>query len=294
MPGGGEGGIVTPTGPFIGSEAIANGQLRKHLLRTRCSAVFPDIYVAKGTELTLLDRATAGWLWTHRAGIVMGLTAAGLHGSKWIDDDLPIELMWPNARPPTGIRTQNLRLHLGEYMRLNGLPVTTPVRTAFDIGRRRPTRSIVARMDALLRATGVTVEEVAAIAAQHRGVPGLRQLETVLSLVDAGAQSPKESWLRMILVQAGLPRPRTQIPVRSSDGWSNFYLDMGWEDIKVAIEYDGQHHRTDRVQYARDIRRQHELERLGWLVIRILVGDSEERIVWLVRDAIARRQSILR
>ena len=69
---------------------------------------------------------------------------------------------------------------------------------------------------------------------------------------------------------------------------------MGWEDIKVAVEYDGEHHRTDRLQYAKDVRRSHELERLGWVIIRVLAGDAAESIVWLVRDAIARRQSILR
>lgn len=282
------------TGPFIGSEAIASGQLRKHLLRTRYTAVFPDVYAPKGVELTLCDRAKAAWLWSHREGIVMGLTAAGLHGSKWLDHDLPVELMWPNARPPKGIRTHYLRLLPGEYMELGGLRVTTPSRTAFDVGRRRPKHSTVARMDALLRATGVSVEEVAAVGAQHRGAPGLRQLETVLSLVDTGAQSPKESWLRVILIDAGLPRPRTQIPVLGSNGWPKYYLDMGWEDIKVAVEYDGEHHRTDRLQYARDVQRSRELARLGWVVIRVLVGDTADYIVRLVRDAIARRQSALR
>lgn len=286
--GAGDGELMTSGQPFIGSDAIASGQVRKHHLRTRYTAVFPDIYVPKGAELTLRDRATAAWLWSHREGIIMGLTAAGLHGSKWLDDDLPVELMWPNARPPKGIRTQCIRLHPQESMSLFGLRVTTPLRTAFDIGRRRPLQSTVARMDALLRATDVGVDEVATIATQHRGVPGLRQLETVLSLVDVGAQSPKESWLRLVLVQAGLPRPKTQIPV-VVDGWTKYYLDMGWQDIKVAVEYDGEHHRTDRFQYAKDSFRREELERLGWIVIRVLVGDSPANIVGRVRDAMARR-----
>lgn len=289
-----DGGPVTSTAPFIGSEAVDSGLVAKHLLRTRHTAVFPDVYVPKGAELTLRERARAAWLWSHRQGIVMGLTAAGLHGSKWLDDDRPVELMWLNARPPDGIRTHYLRMYRHEYVEMDNVRVTTPARTAFDIGRRRPARSAVARMDALFRATGVSVEEVAAIAGKHRGAPGLRQLERVLKWVDAGAQSPKESWLRMILVEAGLPRPRTQIPVRRSDGWSTYYLDMGWEDVKVAVEYDGEHHRTDRLQYAKDARRKEELEMLGWIVIRVLVGDTAADIVRRVRAALARRASILR
>lgn len=286
--------MVTDTKPFIGSEAIASGRVAKHLLRTRYTAIFPDIYVAKGGRLSLRVRAEAAWLWSHRCGIVMGLTAAGLHGSKWLDDDLPVELMWSNARPPPGIRTRDLRIERHECLDLGGLRVTTPSRTAFDIGRRGPTRSTVARMDALLNATGVSVEEVAAIVSHHPGVPGLRHLERVLDLVDPGAQSPKETWLRMILVQAGFPRPQTQIPIRGPSGQPKYYLDMGWEDIKVALEYDGEHHRTDRVQYARDVIRKEELELLGWVVVRVLVGDTADTIARRVRDALAYQLSIMR
>ena len=52
--------------------------------------------------------------------------------------------------------------------------------------------------------------------------------------MDAGAQSPKETWLRLLLIRAGLPRPHTQIPVLSPDGNRWYYLDMGWEGIKLA------------------------------------------------------------
>lgn len=177
---------------------------------------------------------------------------------------------------------------------LGDLPVTTPQRTAFDIGRRHPTRSAVARMDALLRATGIGLEDVAGIAAQHPGARGLRQLEAVLALVDAGAQSPRETWLRLTLVEAGFPRPQTQIPVHCPDSFTTYYLDMGWQDMMVAVEYDGEHHRTDRWQYEKDNRRREDLERLGWIVIRVLAGNTSGDIVRRVRDALVRRASSLR
>ncbi|BBY59727.1 endonuclease domain-containing protein [Mycolicibacterium sarraceniae] len=281
-------------GPFIGSEAIANGVVRSHQLRAHYRAVFPDVYALKGSQLTLHQRARAGWLWSHRHGIVMGLTAAGLHGAKWLDDSLPVELVAANARPPRGVSTHDLSLQVGERMVLGGLPVTTPLRTAFDIGRRRPTRVAVARMDALLRATGIGVPDISTMAMQHPGARGLRQLESVLALVDAGAQSPRESWLRLTLINAGLPRPQTQVPVQCPDSFTTYYLDMGWEDIMVGVEYDGDHHRTDRWQYAKDNRRREDLERLGWVVIRVLASDTTGDIVHRVRDAFARRASSLR
>jgi very-short-patch-repair endonuclease len=65
---------------------------------------------------------------------------------------------------------------------------------------------------------------------------------------------------------------------------------MGWERIKVAVEYDGDHHRTSRSQYSYDVRRSEMLARRGWIVIRVTAGDSEENILRRVRDALARRR----
>jgi very-short-patch-repair endonuclease len=280
--------------PFIGSEALAGGVLRWHQLRSRFRAVFPDVYVGRDQQMTLQQRAVAAWLWSNRQGVIAGLTAAAWHGSKWVDDSRPIELIWSNARPPRGVRTYAVSLHREESQLVASLPVTTPQRTAFDIGRRGPIGAAVAHMDALVAATGVDLSDVAELAGRHRGARGLRQLETVLELVDAGAQSPKETWLRLLLIRAGLPRPRTQIPVVSADGRQTYYLDMGWEDVMVAVEYDGEHHRLDRWQYARDVRRGEELERLGWIVIRVLAGDRPADIVRRVRDALESRRSSLR
>ena len=75
---------------------------------------------------------------------------------------------------------------------------------------------------------------------------------------------------------------------------STFYLDMGWEDLMVAVEYDGEQHRTDRWQYTKDIRRSEELARLGWIIVRVVAGDRPPDIVRRVREALQRRSSSLR
>ena len=291
----GESAVMTSDEPFIGSEAMASGALRRHQLRSRFRAVFPDVYVPREQQLTLnlRQRAVAAWLWSHRQGIIAGLTAAAWHGSKWVDEQLLVELIWSNARPPRGIRTYDRSLEPDEYGLVTGLPVTTPQRTAFDIGRRKPMGAAIAHLDALMRATGIKVDEVFDIADQHRGARGLRQLETALGLADAGSQSPKETWLRLLLIEAGLPRPTTQIPVTTSDG-TTYYLDMGWEDLMVAAEYDGEQHRVDTWQYRKDIRRREAIDRLGWIVIRVIAGDRPAGIVARVRDACEYRASSLR
>lgn len=204
--------------PFVGSEAVRSGTLRPHQLRSRFRAVYPDVYVRRDQQLTLHQRAVAAWLWSHRRGVLAGLTAAAWHGSKWVDELLPVELVWSNTRPPRGLRTYDVRLRPEEHDVVGGIPVTTPQRTAYDIGRRKPMGTAIAHLDALLGATDVKVAEVAEVADRHRGARGLRQLESALELVDTGSQSPKESWLRLLIIGAGLPRPTTQIPVAPSDG----------------------------------------------------------------------------
>jgi Protein of unknown function (DUF559) len=280
--------------PFVGSEALANGLLSRHQLRTQCRALYPDVYVSRHVAASLSQRVAAAWLWSGRKGVVAGLAAAAVHGAKWVDDDLRIELIHANPRAPRGLVTRRFLLHDDEQETRSGMQVTTQARTAFDIGRTGDLVTRVARLDALVRATDLNVEDVMVLALRHPGSPGLRRLETALDLVDGGAQSPKETSLRLLLIQAGLPRPDTQIAVLGDDGHPLAYLDMGWERWMVAVEYDGDQHRTDRRQYVKDIRRIEMLERMGWIVIRVVAEDHPANVVARVRAAIARSQSGVR
>lgn len=279
--------------PFIGSEAVAAGRLRKHQLRANYRPVYPNVYVPVDTVMTFQQRATAAWLWSRRRAVVAGCTAAALHKTKWVDADGPVDLIYSCGRPPAGVVVHNAVLHPDEHSIVAGLPVTTPERTAFDLGRRGRVEDAVARLDALARATGVKVDDVAALAERHRGCRGLRQLEKVLPLVDAGAQSPRETFLRLLLMKAGLPRPQTQIPAYADDGYPFAFLDMGWQDLLVAVEYDGDQHRVDRWQYVKDVHRIDELERRGWIVIRVLAEHRSADIVRRVRAACESRQATL-
>ncbi|MGA8546313.1 MAG: DUF559 domain-containing protein [Mycobacterium sp.] len=275
--------------PFIGTEALACGHLNRHQLRTRHRLVFPNVYLCKHTQLSLERRIAAAWLWARREATIAGLAAAALHGANWIDDDTTIELIYANTRPPRGVQTRRDVLLDGEVTVAGGLSVTTPERTAFDIGRRGQHRIAVARLDALARATGLKLDNVMSVAGRHPGARGLRRLETALGFVDAGAQSPRETYLRLLLIDAGLPPPRTQIPVIADK--ETYFVDMGWEDCMVAVEYDGEHHRTDPLQYRKDIHRLEALERLGWIVIRVIAGDHPAAILQRVRRALDSRKS---
>ncbi|MGC7220095.1 hypothetical protein RBA39_23395, partial [Mycobacteroides abscessus subsp. massiliense] len=88
-----------------------------------------------------------------------------------------------------------------EQMTVRGIPVTTPARTVFDVGRRVRLNRAVELTDVLLGLC--TADSVMHIAEQHRGARGLRQLDRVLARADAGAESVQETRLRLCLVDGG-------------------------------------------------------------------------------------------
>ena len=148
------------------------------------------------------------------------------------------------------------------------LDCTTPARTAYDIGRRVSGDTAIIRIDALLNATGCKVEDVARVADRYPGARGVRQFRDALDLADGGAESPKETELRLLLVRDGLPRPVTQIPVANPRGRSR-RVDMGWPEWKVGVEYDGEQHWTNPDDYAEDIERLEFLAAQGWIIVRV-------------------------
>ena len=275
--------------PFIGSEAVTGGVASHSQLRRKYTRVFRDVYVSEGTELTHVVRARAAWLWSGRRGVIAGFSAASLHGSEWIDAARPVDIIHDNRHALPGLQIWGDRLESDEFEMIDGVAVTTPARTALDLACWYPSTTAVAAIDALMRATDVKVADAELLAARYRGRRGLERARVSLDLIDAGAQSPKETWLRLVLVQAGLPRPQTQIPVRDEFGDVFAYLDMGWEDVKVAVEYDGEQHRSDRRQYTWDGRRLEMVERRGWIMVRVVAGDRPADILRRVRAARARR-----
>jgi len=269
-------------GPFIGSEALASGLLTRYELRRYYRAVMPNVYLDRRLQPSLRQRTIAAWLWSQRDAVVSGLSASAMHGARWIGDDAPVELIWANARCPRNVITRAELLFEDESQCLDELMVTTPERTAFDIGRRGRLGEAVARMDALGNAVGFKADDVMRLALGHSRARGLRQLERALDLYDPGAQSPKETWLRLLLIDAGFPRPQTQIPVLGPDGCPLYYLDMGWEDKALAVEYDGVQH-ADQIGY--DIVRNEYIASVGWTTIRVAAGHRRASIIARVRHA---------
>jgi hypothetical protein len=201
---------------------------------------------------------------------VAGQSAAAMLGAKWVDGRQPAELIYDNRKSPGRLIVRTETLAPGEALGIGAMTVTTPARTAFDIGRHTVERvRAIQRLDALANATGVKVVDVEALMTAHPGMRGLTRLRAVLPLVDGGAESPQETDARLALIDAGLPAPQTQLEIFGEYGEFIARVDMAYESVKVAIEYDGPQHWTDPLVRQRDIDKGVALAELRWHVIRV-------------------------
>lgn len=278
--------------PFRGAEALASGTLSVRTLRNDYVAIYPGVYVPRWAEVSPAQRARAAWLWSRRRGVLAGLSASALHGSKWIEKCEPAELSHSNNRAPWTLQVHNDRLRPDEIVEIDGLAVTTAARTVFDLGRRLPETDAVQRIDALMNTTGLTCAQIDDAASRRGRSHGIRALRSVIPLLDGGAESPYETLTRLMLVRAGLPPPRTQVRVEDEFGSLVAYVDMAWPEKRVAVEYDGAQHWTDPRQRRRDIERLAALEAMGWIVIRISSDmlRTPAAVVMRVRTALASRR----
>jgi hypothetical protein len=275
--------------PFLGSEALAAGSLTKYELHSRYLRLHQDVYLSRDTDITAVVRAKAPWLWTGRRGTIAGFSAAAIHGSKWVDAKLPAEVIHTNRYPNAAVRVRGDSVAEDEIVMFGAIAVTTPERTALDLACWYPRSAAVAAIDALGHATKLQLADARPLLDRSKGRRGIERARIALDLADAGAQSPKETWLRLVLVDDGLPRPQTQIPILGETGAVFAYLDIGWAQWEIAVEYDGEQHRTNRSQYSWDVRRHEMIQRQGWIIIRVLAGDRPADIVRRVREAIAAR-----
>lgn len=267
--------------PFTCTQARAEGVsdhrlgrlVRAGLLRRMVKGV----YVAAQVPDTLTLRAQALRLVVPDGCFVVDRTAGWLHGAEMIlapGDHLdvpPVSLFRPaeRGRLRNGLsRSGERTVTSGDLQEVHGLVVTTPLRTALDLGRLQPRAQAFAAMDAMLRlgARTGTFSHSHLLArverfARQRGVVQLRELAPWL---DAFSESPGESALRLAWLDAGLPRPRCQVPVEVSG--VVYRIDMGLEELRFGAEYDGeQWHDESREKHDRS-RRECLSRQRGWCV----------------------------
>ncbi len=283
-----------PDGPFRGSTAVAAGLLTRGILRgPRFQKLFPDVYAPAHLENDLLLRSHAAGVLIGGRGVVAGYSAAEILRASSGPEDAPAEVLLRTPRCQSytcaGLRVHRDRIDPDEIIRVGGVAVTTPARTAFDLARWAPTLTErVAAVDALAHHRRLDLADVTVLRHRHLGARNGGEVAKVLALADRRAESPMESRARMALVLGGLPPPAVQHPVVVRG--RRYYLDLAYPDLKVAVEYDGADHRTQQ-RARRDLEREAALVSAGWRILRFdayVVLFAPERIVAEVRAELAR------
>ena len=270
---------------ILASEALAAGEVTRNDLRLRYVKVHRNVYARPEVDLSAHRRAEAAWLWSRREAVLVGNSAAAVLGTKWLSAKAPAELGRVRYPSPVGIVVRSGVIADDEICVVGEMRCTTPARTAYDLGRyHRVWEPAVVAIDALLNATQVAPREVAAIAGRYPGARGIRTLRRALDVADAGAESPQETRLRLLMVSCIVPRPITQIPVCNEWGRVVRRIDMGWPDYMVGVEYDGEQHFTDPDSYAADIERLEFLAQRGWTIVRV----SSRQLRWQRPEVVAR------
>lgn len=254
--------------PFLVSSArrlgVSPDVLRGPLFRTVCRGVRVAAGTPDGTGL----RLAAAQLILPPSAAFSGNAAAWLHGLDVArDDDVPLEVTFAPGATVLGrglFTPRQATLDAADVVRRRGIPVTSPQRTAYDLARRLEVVEAVVAVDAFWHQGLIKPDQLLEYAASHGGLRGVRQIPLVVSLADVGAGSPMESRLRMLMVlDIGLPKPQTQIRVVTIDGRVIARLDMGFTDLQMSVEYDGEVHAQPAVR-AKDLRRHNALLAQQW------------------------------
>lgn len=291
-----------PASPFTCAQARAAGISRRRLddavgLRA-VRRVLHGVYVEATLDDTPLLRAQAARLVVSPHAVLCDRTAAWVlgvevHDYRELDVIPPIESYVlrghdPTDRPECAGGTRDLWPE--DWTEIDGVRVTTPIRTAMDLGCKLGRRQAIGAIDALMRSYGFTVEDMVRMLPRYRRRRGVRRLRTIVALGDPRSESRAESWVRLEIVDHGLPLPTLQFWV-VIDGVPTYRLDLAYPHARVAVEYDGEDFHTTPEQRERDRRRREHLRELGWTVIVLTKADlAPERVdVWIsrIREALA-------
>ena len=292
-----------PDGPFTTQDANRLG-ITRHTLRRMVREgvvlrVSASVYVAAALEDTVELRARALALVLAPHQVVCDRTAAWLYGIDLFTsgalDFLPeIETCARRGNGPC--RRKEVDGHTrdladSDVTTIEGVQVTTPLRTALDLACILERRDALAALDAFRRREGLTVAQLVVGSRRYRRRRGVIQQRELIPLSDPRAESTRESWTRLAIHDEGLPAPEPQVWVEVG-GVPTYRLDLAYRHRRIAVEYDGweAHERTAELRKETSARRKW-LRKHGWTVIVVRNGDftgpALERWLGELKDALA-------
>jgi hypothetical protein len=284
-----------PDAPFTFADAAALG-IRRHELDAMVAngevrRVLTGVYQRADIPDTVENRALAAAKVVSPHAVITDRTAAWIHGVDTLEyheleilPPLEVFVLRGHSRVTRrGCEGGRRDLAPRDICVIAGVKLTTPLRTALDLGCRLPRRDALAALDGFMRVCGVTREQMLAELPRYFRRRGVVQLRQLVPLADPRAESPGESWVRISIVDAGLPAPEPQCSVHDEYGEPVFRLDLAYPLSKVSIEYDGREYHQSLQRREHDRLRREWLEQRGWTVIVVCKDDftPEALASWL-------------
>ena len=295
---------------FTVEEALGRGLPYSRLRRSDLAIPSRGFRLVNGSALSLLDEvapltrlgcpdaashSTAARLW----GIILPYRLEednGLHLTRWKGSN--------RVRRP-GVVGHRAPLTSRDVVEIYGATVTSPAWTWTDLAPAVSLEELVAAGDSLLRRQDAprrscdlnvpdplsSLTEIASAVERRGGSRGIRLAREALPLLRSGVDSGPESRLRLLITQAGLLEPEVNQWVLDKNGRRISRPDLMYRELRIAIEYEGEHHMVDAEQWHRDINRDDRLRAMGWTVLRFtkkhLEPDQERASIARIRVAIS-------
>jgi very-short-patch-repair endonuclease len=276
-------------GPFNLEEARRHGLTKDHLLGASWRRLGGGFYALRAIadDPIVVVAATSRRL--PATAIFSGRTAAWLHGLD-LPPCKPVEVTLPldsHTSRLAGIAVRRSHVNASERVTRRGYPTTSVVRTLADVGRRRPLVEAVAALDMALHMRLLKSAPLHSWACAHPRYPGIARLRRAIELAEPATESVMETRLRLLLVMGRLPRPLAQVRLYDEAGDFLGRPDFYYPLHRLAIEYDGAHHREN---LTGDNRRQNRLIDAGYRLLRFTAADvlsAPDSVVALVRRALS-------
>lgn len=297
--------------PFTAAQAADKG-ITAYALTThdRFTQIFRGIWV---DSESLTDVPTPRWAdqqwtetWRRMTGLRLlypdlaadHLTAARLYGlplPRHLNDER-LHVASPSRSPHIerpGVITRRPVSLATEWIDLLSLPLVTIPRVVANVGPMLSLGELVTLGDAAIgRQAGgpyITFERLRTEVEAFPRVTHRRKMRKALALMRETVDSPKETWLRLWLIDHGFPEPVVHPAFHSPIEDCVLHPDLGYPHLKIAIEYEGDAHRSSPGQYAKDIRRRELFEAEGWVLLRVAKRSDMDSFAKRLRHHLSER-----
>ncbi|MDI2132495.1 type IV toxin-antitoxin system AbiEi family antitoxin domain-containing protein [Yinghuangia seranimata] len=224
---------------------ITRSVVRRWLRDGAAYRVAHGVYAGSQVPDGIATRARAVALAVPPGAVVCGMTAAWLWGVRAAAPAdgaaAPVEVAVPSGRTPprrTGCHGRVLQLEDGDATRVAGVAVTSPARTAADVGRRADRDTAVAVLDGFLHSGRLTAAQLAEAVERFAGLPGARRFAAAAGLADGRSGGPEESRLRLAVLDDGLPAPVPGWEAASAFGRVLRRFALAWPDLRLAVDLE--------------------------------------------------------